>query len=85
MQLKLHLHRVSRKADEPVFHVFWFCYKPGTHRHLLLIHFCGLGIKFYLYLCAVDLSLLPRSFFDITCSLKGFHVKDIFFLSAFIL
>lgn len=78
MELKLHLHSVSRRADEPVFNVFWFCYKPGTRRHLLLIYFYGLGIKFYLYLCIVDFSLLLRSFFGITCSLKEFHLKDFF-------
>lgn len=34
-------------------HVFWFCYKPRARRHLLFIYFCGLGIKFHLYLCVL--------------------------------
>lgn len=74
MQLKLHLHSVSRKADEPVLILLQARYS----QHLLLIYFCGLGIKFYFCLCVVDLSLLLRSLFDITSSLKGFHLKDFF-------
>lgn len=50
----------------------------STCRHLLLMYFCGLGIKLKQYLCIVGLSLFCRSFFDITSNLKGFHLEDFF-------